>query len=302
MFLFYLMQTVLITGANGFVGHYLVQQFLSKNYTVIATGRDPGRLKIKDDRFRFYSFDYTDKKEVEQLFTEVKPAVVIHSGAISSPDECEQNKTGAFLNNVTGTINLLQEAARYKAHFIFLSTDFVFNGKQGFYKEDDEKDPVNYYGETKHLAEEQVRQYAHAWTIIRTVLVYGKAFTGKGNFVTTTVNSLRQKKPLTIFNDQLRTPTFVEDLALAIATIVDKSAKGIFHIAGDEAFTLYGLALEIANQFDLDKSLIIPIKEGDIPLAAKRPKKTGLDCSRAKNELDFEPTSLKDALKKTVEM
>jgi dTDP-4-dehydrorhamnose reductase len=294
-----MMQTVLITGANGFVGYYLVQQLLLKNYKVIATGKGESRLSFSHPNFNFRTLDYTNKEAVELIFLQVKPDSIVHCGAISSPDECEQNKEAAFLNNVTGTIHLLSASAKTKSHFIFLSTDFVFNGDKGLYKEDDKREPVNYYGQTKLLAEDEVMNYQYDWSIIRTVLVYGKAVTGKQNFVTNSAKCLHTEQPLKIFEDQVRTPTYVEDLAGSIVAIVEKRAKGVYHIAGDDFRTLYQLAIEIAQYFNLNSAPINPIKEKDLNLPARRPKKTGLDSSKAKKELGFQPLSFADGLRKT---
>jgi len=294
-----MMQKVLITGANGLVGYYLLQQMISKDFLVMATSRSANRLPFIQTNFHFHNLDYTNKDAVEQLVSQLKPSVIIHCGAISNADECEQNKEGAFLNNVSGTIHLLKAAVAVKAHFVFLSTDFVFSGDEGLHKEGDERKPVNYYGQTKLLAEDEVKQYPFEWTIVRTVLVYGKSIPGRENFVTTTTKRLQNGEPVKIFEDQLRTLTYAEDLAKGIIHIIEKKASGIYHLAGRERLTLYDAALEIARYFKVDESLVIPIKEGDISLVARRPKKTGLNISKAQKELGYEPLSFLEGLQKT---
>jgi dTDP-4-dehydrorhamnose reductase len=293
------MQTVLITGANGFVGYYLVQQLLPKNYQVIATGKGENRLPYKDRNFQYHTLDYTSKENIATVFSSVKPDVVVHCGAISKPDECEQNKREAFLSNVTGTINLLEAAAITKAQFIFLSTDFVFSGEKGFYKEDDERAPVNYYGETKVLAEDEVMKYPFDWTIARTILVYGKTFSGRENIVTNTAKALQQGKPLKIFNDQVRTPTYVEDLAAGLVAIIEKQATGIYHLSGEDVRTPYDVAVETAQFLGYDTSLITAVKAEEFDQPARRPAKTGFIISKAKNELGFQPVSFAQGLKRT---
>ena len=290
---------ILITGANGFVGYYLVQQLLEKQYSVIATGKGKNRLPFSGEDFRYQTLDFTSKEAIHTVFAAAKPDVVVHCGAISKPDECEQNREAAFLSNVTGTINLLEASAQTRAHFIFLSTDFVFSGDTGFYAEDDERAPVNYYGETKVLAEDEVMKYPFSWSIVRTVLVYGKTFSGRENIVTNTAKALQQGKPLKIFTDQLRTPTYVEDLATGLVAITEKKATGIYHLSGEDVRTPYEVAVETARLLNLDTSFITPVVADDFPQPARRPARTNFDISKAKKELDFQPISFAEGLKKT---
>lgn len=293
------MKKVLITGANGFVGYYLTQQLLDKKYSVIATGRGDCRLPFADPNFIYQSLDFTDKYAVEKIFAEHEPGIVVHCGALSKPDECEQNKQAAFLTNVTGTIHLLYAAKKLRSFFIFLSTDFVFSGEKGMYTEDDERGPVNYYGETKLLAEDEVKNYPYPWAIVRTVLVYGKPFLNRQNILTTVANSLGRKEPMQIFNDQVRTPTYVEDLAAALVTIIEKDATGIYHISGEDVITPYKMAIAVANHLQLDEKLIKKIVEKDLIQPARRPPKTGFNISKAKTELNYQPVSFNKGLEKT---
>lgn len=294
-------ETVLITGANGFLGYYLVQRLLAKNYFVIATGKGENRLPYTGENFLYQSLDFTNKRNVAEVFAETKPGIVVHCGAISKPDECEKAREVAFLNNVSGTTNLLESAAGTRAHFIFLSTDFVFSGAEGFYKETDTRSPVNYYGETKVLAEDEVMKYPFNWTIVRTVLVYGKTFSGRDNIVTNTAKALKEGKPLKIFTDQLRTPTYVEDLAAGIVTIIEKKARGIYHLSGEDQRTPYEIAIETAKFLKLDDSLITPVTAEEFHQPARRPPKTNFNISKAKSELNFQPIPFQEGLERTLQ-
>ena len=295
------MQKVLITGANGFVGYYLVQQLVEKNYQVIATGKGESRLPVKSENFSYETMDFTNKESVEKAFEKYHPDIVVHCGAISKPDECELNKENAFLTNVTGTIYLIQQAEKLKSFFIFLSTDFIFNGEQGKYKEEDKADPVNYYGQTKLLAEEEVKKYPYQWSIVRTVLVYGKPFLNRQNLLTVVANGLRKGESLRIFDDQIRTPTYVEDLAGGIVGIIEKNAQGIYHLSGADTLTPYQMAVAVAEYLHLDSSLITKITEHDLKQHARRPLKTGFDISKANKDLDYKPTPFNIGLAKTFE-
>lgn len=293
------MATILITGANGFLGYYLVQQLLQKQHSVVATGKGQNRLPFRVANFFYQPLDFTNKENVAAVFAATRPEVVVHCGAISKPDECELNKEAAFLSNVTGTINLLDVAAAGRSHFIFMSTDFVFSGEKGFYSETDERAPVNYYGQTKLLAEDKVAHYPFTWSTVRTVLAYGKTFSGRENIVTNTAKALREGRPLKIFDDQWRTPTFIEDLATGIVSIIEKKAEGIYHLSGEDLRTPYDVAIETARFLNLDTSLITPVKAEEFDQPAARPPKTGFDISKAKRALAYQPVSLPEGLRKT---
>jgi dTDP-4-dehydrorhamnose reductase len=246
--------------------------------------------------------DFTNDESVQKVFAKYKPGVVVHSGAMSKPDDCETMRDNAFLTNVTGTIYLLKYAAALKSHLTFLSTDFIFSGEEGMYKEDDNPSPVNNYGETKLLAEGEVKKYEHDWSIIRTVLVYGNPKSGRQNILTSVANSLRKGESINIFDDQVRTPTYVEDLASAIAVIIDKRTTGIFHISGRDVLTPYQMAVAVAEHLNLEKTLVKKVTAETFQPGnnvAKRPLKTGFDISKAKRELGYQPTSFPEGLRKT---
>ena len=295
------MQTILITGANGFLGQYL-SKLLIKDYKVIATGRGEDRNHVRSVNYLYETLDFTDPEQVNTVLQQHQPGIIIHAAAISKPDECETNRDMAFTNNVKATAYLLENASIFRSHFIFLSTDFVFDGIKGMYKETDEpQNPVNYYGETKLLAEKLVKAYAYDWTIVRTVLVYGKPGLSRQNILTSSAASLQSGKSLKIFDDQMRTPTYVEDLALAIKTMADKKATGIYHISGQDILTPYQMVVAAADYLGLDQSLIEPVQQDHFDQPAKRPAKTGFDISKAERELNYKPISFADGLAKTFE-
>jgi dTDP-4-dehydrorhamnose reductase len=293
------MQTVLITGANGFVGSYLTRLLLDNN-RVVATGKGPCRLDINHKNFRYESLDFTLRMEVAAAFSACRPDVIVHAGALSKPDECELDKDSAYRTNVAATEHLLKEAARLKSFFVFLSTDFIFSGEEeGMYREEDPAAPVNYYGQTKLDAEAAVIQYPYDWSIARTVLVYGKPQGGRDNILTMVAKNLAAGKPLRIFSDQVRTPTYVEDLAQGIKMILEKKATGIFHLSGEEVRTPYRMAVEVADYLGYDNSLVENVTEHTFSQPARRPLRTGFNVSKAKQVLDYRTTPFAEGLKKT---
>jgi dTDP-4-dehydrorhamnose reductase len=290
------MQKVLITGANGFVGSYLSYLF-SPNYRVVATGKGESRLFFAHPDLQYQQLDFTSRAEVEAIIGKERPDVIIHSGAMSKPDDCEKDKPLAFLTNVESTRYLLEAAADIKAFFIFLSTDFIFDGEKGFYVEEDEPSPVNYYGQTKLEAEKLVKHYTGSWSIVRTVLVYGDPRSGRQNILTMVASALKKGEPVRIFDDQLRTPTYVEDLAKAIKTIADRKHTGIYHVSGKDVLTPYGMAVAVARHLALDEERIEKITAKDLQQPARRPQRTGFDISKARRELHYEPVSFEEGLR-----
>lgn len=291
---------ILITGANGFLGYYLTQQLLQKKYTVIATGKGECRLPfLQQDNFIYNSMDFTDPFTVHDVFEKYAPDAVIHAGAMSKPDDCEQNQWQAYTTNVEATVTLLLNAEEFKSFFVFVSTDFVFDGEDGMYTEEDELNPVNFYGKTKSEAEEAVKEYVHDWAIVRTVLVYGKPRMGRSNILTIVKDKLEKGEHYTVVDDQVRTPTYVEDLASGIISMIERRATGIYHISGEDVLTPYQMACMAADHLGLDKSLIKKATAADFSQPAKRPLKTGLVIDKAKAKLGYQPVSFDEGLFKT---
>lgn len=295
------MQTVLLTGVNGFTGHYLVEQLVEKGFKVIGTGKGDCRLSFSHKNFIYAPLNFTDKESVEQAFQMYQPDTLIHSGAMTKPDECELNKDAAFKVNVKGTDYLLNAAASRQCHFIYVSTDFIFSGDKEIYTEDDKGNPVNYYGHTKLLAEEKVKQYPFDWSIVRTSLVYGNPKAGRQNILTNVATALKNGQVLNMYHDQRRKPTYVEDLARGIVCIAEKKANGIYHLSGEELFTPYELACMVADYLNLNKNLINPVTAETFKQPALRPPATIFDLTKAIKELDYHPIPFKEGLQRTFE-
>lgn len=291
---------ILVTGANGFLGYYLVKRLLEAGFDVLATGKGPCRLPFSDaDHFQYSTLDFTDAVAVNGIISAYRPDMVIHAGAMTKPDACEQDPDTAFQVNVHGTRIMLEAAHAVHSFFIFISTDFIFDGEEGMYDESAEGDPVNYYGVTKLEAEHWVRAWKGDWAIIRTVLVYGKPYDSRGNLLTFVKDKLEQKETISIFDDQVRTPTWVEDLAAGILSVVQQRATGIWHLSGADQRTPYEIACEVAALLGLDDSLIKKVTEDTFAQPARRPLKTGFNIDKARKQLGFNPISFADGLRKS---
>lgn len=291
--------SILITGANGFLGTYLVAALLEKNIPVIATGKGPNRLPVTvHPQFQYIEMDFTDAAAVAKVLATYTPQVIVHTGAMSKPDECELNKEAAWLVNVTGTENLLNHAGG--AHFIFLSTDFIFDGIRGMYSEEDAPNPINYYGHTKLQAEAAVKAYAGPWAIVRTVLAYGKPLSNRGNFLSLIQGKLERGEAYKVVSDQLRTPTYIGDLAAGIVTIIENRKTGTWHLSGEDVLTPYDMACQLADYLSLDKSVLTPVTADTFIEPAKRPLRTGFTIAKAKRELGYQPVSFREGVRRSV--
>lgn len=292
---------ILITGTNGLLGQHLVKMLLDETtYTIIATGRGKYRLPFPfTTRFSYSSLDITDGITVNEFMLQHQPQIIIHAAAMTQPDACELNEVECWNINVTGTRFLLSAAESCNAKFIYVSTDFVFDGMSGPYKETDIPNPVNYYGSTKLAAEKAVMETKLPWAIVRTVLVYGNILSGnRSNIISWVKENLENKKPIKVVSDQQRTPTYVEDLARGILLVIEKSATGIYHISGEEKMSPYDMACAVADYLRLDKSLMTEVNADTFTQPAKRPLMTGFLIEKAKKDLGYQSMTFDKALKK----
>ena len=291
---------ILVTGANGFLGNYLCHALLLKGYQVIATGRGACRLAFSaNPNFTFYTMDLIDLNQTRTVVSQSNPDFIFHAAAIGKPDDCELNKELASAINTMGTLQLLELAGIAAIPFCYISTDFVFNGDAGNYREEDCVSPVNHYGVTKAEAELLVRSYASEWSIVRTVLVYGSPMTGRSNLLSIVQEKLAAGQPYAVVDDQVRTPTYVEDLVAGLLLILEKRATGIYHLCGEEVLTPFQMATKTAIYLGLDPGLIIRTNSAAFKQPARRPLVTGLVIEKAKRELGFLPRSFEEGLQAT---
>ena len=291
---------ILITGANGLLGQHLVKLLLDTTaHDIIATGKGEPRYIVQDSRLHYYALDITDGMAVHLLFEKLLPDTIVHCAALTQADECELNPIKAWEINVTATRFIVDAAKKINAFLIFISTDFVFDGMNGPYKETDTVNPVSYYGSTKVAAEKAVAESGLPYAIARTCLLYGNILIGtRSNIVSWVKENLEQGKKIKVVGDQWRTPTYVEDLAKGILLIVEKKATGFFHISGEDFLSPYDMAVATADYLHLDKSVMEKVDASVFTQSAKRPAKTGFIIDKAKLELGYAPLSFTEGLQK----
>ena len=293
------MKKIIITGSNGLLGQKLVKLFLTKNnYKIYALSRGENRLQNKIG-YTYYNIDITNEEELSGLVTKIRPHFIINTAAMTNVDACETQRKKCDLINVN-TVALLADLCRKNSiHLIHISTDFIFDGqKKGYYTEKDKPNPLSYYGLSKLRSENIILSADINYTILRTVLVYGSVDSNdRSNIVLWVKKSLEDKKHINVVTDQFRMPTFVEDLAEACFLSIEKCATGIYNVSSNTLMSIYELALEIANTFNLDASYIHSVETSDLNLPAKRPFKTGFDLKKSITDLNLPSYSFTERLR-----
>jgi dTDP-4-dehydrorhamnose reductase len=287
---------ILITGANGLLGQKLTE-LLDDDLAVdlIATAR--GNLILPLKRGTFLPLDITDLSAVEKVLSQAKPDVVINTAAMTQVDQCETDRDACWKNNVTAVENLAVACTKKGIRLIHISTDFIFDGSHGPLDESAKPNPLSYYGASKLAAEEIVKKSSLDWTILRTVLVFGiTRDMSRSNIVLWVKKSLEEGKTIQVVNDQWRTPTLAEDLAMGCLLAARKKAKGIFNISGSEMMTPFDIAIQTAEFFKLDKSLIKATDSTKFKQPAVRPLKTGFIIDKARKELGYRPHTFGEGL------
>ena len=287
---------ILITGSNGLLGQKLVQLIIEKGEDhLIATARGSNRLPLADTHFR--SMDVTYEEDVLTVISEERPDVVIHTAAMTNVDQCETDQANCWKLNVDAVANLIKACEEVGAHLVHLSTDFIFDGESGPYDEEAQPNPISYYGESKLAAEKLLIESEISYGIARTVLVYGIAHDmSRSNIILWVKKSLEDGKEIKVVDDQLRSPTLAEDLAMGCYLIAQKKAKGIFNISGKDLLTPYDMAVKTAEFFDLSMATMERADASTFSQTAKRPPRTGFIIDKAVNQLGYKPHSFEEGI------
>lgn len=291
---------ILVTGSNGLLGQKIVYQLLkTPGVEVIATSKGANRISLKNG-YHYFSLDITDNVAVKRVIDEVRPDCIINTAAMTNVDACENDKAGCTALNIDAVKYLIEAARPYNAHFIHLSTDFIFDGKKGPYREEDVPNPLSFYASSKIESENLVMDSGLDWAIIRTIIIYGVVDdVQRSNLVLWTKSSLEQNKSINVITDQFRSPTLAEDLAEACVSAAMKRAQGVYHVSGPEEDldSIINIVRKIAAFYKLDQSLINPVTSAELNQPAMRPPKTGFILDKAKRELGYKPHSLIEGLK-----
>ena len=284
---------IIITGGSGLLGTQLVHLCLETGHQVFSAYSthppaigNPVRL------------DLTDSRMIHDAIERIRPDVIIHAAAVTDVDLCEERPELAYLINGEGTGKIGEEAKGVGAHVIYVSTDYVFDGRTGSYREDEPPNPVNHYGRSKLLGERLLRESCCHHCIARTSVIYGWGREHRPNFGTWVLSTLQSNRTIKAVMDQYVSPTLNENLAEMLVNVVDMKLERVLHVAGSTRIDRYNFALKIAEIFQLDPNLVEPVKAADMNWRAQRPADSSLDVEKAMRLLDRKPLKLSDALER----
>ncbi len=293
------MKKIVITGSNGLLGQTLVNLLMKEpeNYSVFGLSKGDNRMNRND--FLYYDIDITNYAQLEECISYIHPSFIINTAAMTNVDTCEIKPKECNNLNTEAVKYLTQICAKLNIHFIQISSDFIFDGSKGVYKETDLPNPLSIYGHSKLKAENIVKNSGVNFSILRTILAGGKvANLKRNNIVLWVKDRLENNKVITIVDDQFRMPTYVEDLAMVCKLSIDKNTKGVYHVSSNELLSVFEIANQIARVFGLNKKLIKPISSETLNQKAIRPLNTGFNLSKIRRDLEFQPTSFLEGLKR----
>lgn len=282
---------IFVTGSTGLIGSQLCQDLVKQNHHVIECHHGPKNFKNNS-----VSMDLLQISSLNKIFSKIKPDVVVHCGAITDVDYCENHPETAYTVNSDSTEEIANICNENKIFLIYLSTDYVFNGSKGDYKESDPVDPINVYGMSKLEGENRIKSFGKNWCIIRTSTPFGIHST-KQSFPIFVINSIKNSKKIKIPIDQITSPTFVKDLSLSICEIINKKITGLYNISGSTQISRLEFANLIAKNCTLNEHYIIPSYMHDLDWIARRPKNSSLNVNKINSILDKKCNPIHNNLK-----
>ena len=290
---------VLVTGSNGLLGQKITDLVLSKypDIHLVATAKGENRYAVKNG-YDYKEMDISNLNSLRTVLESEKPDVVIHTAAMTQVDDCEFKKEECVSLNITAVENIAKLSSTLNFRLIHLSTDFIFDGTKKMYKEDEQPNPLSYYGWSKLEAEKAVIKHSTNYAILRTVLVYGTVSDmSRSNIMLWAYNTLKDGKEAKVVDDQFRTPTLADDLAQGCMLAALSNGSEIFNIAGKDYIGIYELVEKIAKMYGFEMTNISKVSSSTLNQPAKRPPITGLDISKAQEMLGYNPHSLEEGIR-----
>ena len=273
---------ILVLGCKGQLGRCLNDQLVNTEHEVIYTSRE--QIDIAD-------FEVTKSKILE-----FSPDLIINATAYTAVDKAEEDQKTANLINHLAVKNIADICNQQGCWLVHVSTDYVFDGIEGPYGEDDGTNPISVYGQTKLAADEWLTENHVKTTILRANVVYGYTKQTKASFVKWVVDSLSDGKPIRVVDDQWNNPTWTHSVASVIKVLIETEAFGLYNYGDKGYMNRFEFAQLIAKVFELDPSLISPISTVELNQPASRPLKSGLKTEKIESALGIVPKSVETCL------
>jgi dTDP-4-dehydrorhamnose reductase len=280
---------VAVTGANGLLGGEAVA-LLSGRHEVLALGL--GRSRLPPGPYAWDDSDLGDGGSVEAALRAFEAEFVLHAGAMTDVDACERDPGRAWAVNVGGSEQVARACARLGARLVAVSTDYVFDGTAGPYREEDVPNPRGVYARTKRVAEEAALVLVPDAAVARVAVVYSGRPGAKSTFATQIVERLSRGDEVRAFSDQLVSTTLARNAAeMTLELLLEHDYRGVLHTAGSTVVDRVEFARRVAARFGLT-GRITPVRTEEVKLPAPRPLRGGLRVDRARALLHAQPLDL----------
>ncbi len=283
---------ILVIGSNGMLGQRITEFYNKSDKVELMCVSAEENSFIPEVQYK--QLDISQKDQVKQVILNFFPDVIINTAAFTNVDKSETERETAWKINVGGVENIALYSWTIDAHLIHISTEYMFDGKNGPYTEDDKPNPIGYYGRTKLASENSIHVSGTRYTIVRSNVLYGPSKYSRPDFVKWVVNSLQNGEKIRIVTDQIGNPTYIDDLVDAVNKIVELKKEGVYNIGGREMISRFDFTLRIAKYFNLDEKLIVPILTKELNQPAARPLKSGLITIKAETEIGFKPHTIEE--------
>jgi dTDP-4-dehydrorhamnose reductase len=284
------MDRLLIIGASGLVGGRL-SKLAEAKFEVFGT-----YFTHPMEGPNLYPLDTRDRLSVTKLIEKVKPAFIVDTHSLNNVDYCEVHRDEAWDTNVGGSRNVAEAAKQFGSKYVFISTDFVFDGRKLKYTEKDKPRPLSYFAMTRVVTEQMLDAFDMNYLVARTSVVYGLGGLNKVSFAVWLVNKLRAGEAVRVVNDQKNNPTFADNLVLQLISLYEKDATGLYHITGNQCLSRFDFSREIAKQFDLDADLIRPITTPELHQIAPRAATVNMSTSKVQRLTGIPTLNVREGL------
>jgi dTDP-4-dehydrorhamnose reductase len=265
---------LLVTGASGQLGSYLLRSGRDSNLSLTAWSSRPN---VELFGYRCQRVDLCNAGEVVRAFRAARPAVIIHAAALSSVGDCHRSPSRARQTNARATGLLAELADQQGARVTYVSTDLVFDGRKPWYRETDCPNPLSVYGRTKASGERVILRHP-GHLAVRVSLLYGPTINGRPSFFDQQIHSIRSGASCKLFDDEWRTPLDLQTAADAILELAFADQTGLLHLAGPERLSRLDMGRRLARVLGIEQAAIEPVSRDDFPSAEPRPRDTSLCC------------------------